>query len=171
MSWEGFDHLCIGRRQELELQLSDGTISRRHAELAYKESLGWVVRDLGSTNGTFLNGIRIGADEHPLRERDLLQLGNLVLRVTRMEQAEIDTIENFGGTVEIETIPQPSPAEVPEMIACKPAQQPSTDSRLQRLLQAGQVFHQDDSVDEMLQKSLSNVVRALGARCAVLATR
>src|SRR5205807_6716295 len=116
--------------------------------------------DLGSTNGTFLNGIRIGADEHPLCERDLLQLGNLVLRVTRMEQAEVDTIENIGGTVQIETTPPQSGAETPEKAACQTAQQPGTDLRLQRLLQAGQAFHQDDSVDEMLQKSLSNVVRA-----------
>src|SRR5438132_7783927 len=80
--WEGFDFLRIGRQQPAELPLNDRSISRCHAELAYAESEGWVVRDLGSTNGTYLNGTRIGSAERAVRRRDLIQLGNLVLQVT-----------------------------------------------------------------------------------------
>jgi len=60
MAWDGFDLVRIGRQAQSELQLNDSSISRCHAELAFVDSQGWFVRDLGSTNGTFLNGVRVG---------------------------------------------------------------------------------------------------------------
>src|SRR5437868_14120955 len=87
-SWEGVDRLRIGRGAHWELHLEDHSVSRCHAELAYVEPFGWLVCDLGSTNGTYLNGERLGAGERRLQVRDLLQVGNLVLRVTRMDRSE-----------------------------------------------------------------------------------
>jgi pSer/pThr/pTyr-binding forkhead associated (FHA) protein len=47
-------------------------VSRRHAEIRHADD-GYVVRDAGSLNGTYLNRKRI--DEAPLRDRDELQVG------------------------------------------------------------------------------------------------
>lgn len=57
----------------------EGTVSRLHAEVQRNGSL-LTVRDLGSTNGTFVNGTRI-TDETPLRPGDRVQFGAVAFRV------------------------------------------------------------------------------------------
>jgi hypothetical protein len=50
--------LSIGRDVGNTLRLGDGSASRIHAELRHEPG-GWVLRDLGSMNGTYLNGRRV----------------------------------------------------------------------------------------------------------------
>ena len=50
--------LVIGRSPGCDLVLDDPTVSRHHAELVREED-GWVLRDMGSTNGTRINGWRV----------------------------------------------------------------------------------------------------------------
>ena len=69
----------IGRLPNLALCLPGGSVSKLHAELILDDSR-LVVRDLGSTNGTFVNGQRI-ATPTPLADGDLLQFANAVFRV------------------------------------------------------------------------------------------
>ena len=52
----------IGRSADTELQLADGRVSRRHAEL-FQEAGSWRIRDLGSRTGTFVNDLRIETAE------------------------------------------------------------------------------------------------------------
>jgi pSer/pThr/pTyr-binding forkhead associated (FHA) protein len=54
-------------------------ISGRHMEIFHKEG-SLFIRDLRSTNGTFVNGVRIQAD-HRIQPNDLLLLGGTELRV------------------------------------------------------------------------------------------
>ncbi len=49
---------CIGRGAEADLQIEDSALSRRHAEV-YPAGGGWWVRDLGSTNATYVDGVKI----------------------------------------------------------------------------------------------------------------
>jgi pSer/pThr/pTyr-binding forkhead associated (FHA) protein len=70
---------------DLEVRVKDPSISRLHAEVARGRD-GWVVRDLGSTNGTYVNGVRVGPEERRLQQRDLLQCGNSVLLVNLVEE-------------------------------------------------------------------------------------
>ena len=51
--------VVIGRSRECDVRVEDGNVSRRHAELSRDESSGWTVVDLGSTNGTEVNGRKV----------------------------------------------------------------------------------------------------------------
>ena len=70
--------LIIGRSPDVEVVINDTNVSRRHAEL-WRTSDGVAVRDLQSTNGTFVNGHRI--DAVSLSPRDDLTIGALHLRI------------------------------------------------------------------------------------------
>ena len=52
--------LVVGRSPDVDIVINDHNVSRRHAEF-WRTSEGVAVRDLGSTNGTFVNGHRIEA--------------------------------------------------------------------------------------------------------------
>jgi hypothetical protein len=64
--------ITIGRLSSNDVVLSDPNVSRRHAELQVNGGR-WVVTDLGSTNGTLVNGKL--AREHPLKNGDRLSFG------------------------------------------------------------------------------------------------
>lgn len=69
--------VTIGRMPGSTIVLSDPNASRRHAEIRPVGS-GYVVVDLGSTNGTRVNGSRV--DSHPLVDGDTLSFGNTVVK-------------------------------------------------------------------------------------------
>jgi hypothetical protein len=69
--------LTIGRQADSAIVLADTNASRRHAEIRPGGD-GFVIVDLGSTNGTAVNGQRIS--EHPLHDGDELRFGATVLR-------------------------------------------------------------------------------------------
>jgi HD-GYP domain-containing protein (c-di-GMP phosphodiesterase class II) len=167
-AWEGFDQLQIGREPQCQVRLENTSISRCHAELTYVESLGWFVRDLSSTNGTFLNGVRIGSQERKIRERDLLQVGNLVLRVVSIDNVELYAQEHFCGTMQIDASTQHSRDESFEVVAQNLAQHSGTAAQLLGLLRAAHDFHQINSIDDLLRTSLDDAVRILKARHAAL---
>ena len=66
-----------GRHPDSDIFLDDITVSRRHAEVVRRPS-GYIVRDAGSLNGTYLNRERI-EDETPLANGDELQIGKFKL--------------------------------------------------------------------------------------------
>ncbi|HEX9108365.1 MAG TPA: FHA domain-containing protein, partial [Longimicrobiales bacterium] len=85
--------ILVGRAAECQLRLepdADLHVSARHLELR-PAALGWTVRDLGSRNGTYLNGTRI-LGEAPLGDGDRLALGEAgPVLVFRSETAEPPT--------------------------------------------------------------------------------
>jgi hypothetical protein len=51
--------VVVGRSRECDVRLDDGNVSRRHFELVQEGPTAWAVADLGSTNGTEVNGRRV----------------------------------------------------------------------------------------------------------------
>jgi EAL domain-containing protein (putative c-di-GMP-specific phosphodiesterase class I) len=71
----------IGRKPDSSLCISSPTVSREHAELSALDK-GLLLRDLGSTNGTYVNGTRI-SQPCTVHHGDLLQFGQMVFRVVQ----------------------------------------------------------------------------------------
>jgi hypothetical protein len=65
--------VLLGRSRECDIRISDGNVSRRHAELVQEGATYWLV-DLGSTNGTELNGERV--ERAKLSDGDRILLGD-----------------------------------------------------------------------------------------------
>jgi FhaA, N-terminal domain/FHA domain len=69
--------ITIGRLPECDIVIADPGASRRHAEVRF-DGDGFVVNDLGSTNGTLVNDVQ--ADDRPLRDGDRITIGSTVLQ-------------------------------------------------------------------------------------------
>jgi len=82
LSWDGRRHeiekrrVVIGRSKDCDIQVADPNVSRRHAEVRQEGAAHWVV-DLGSTNGTEVNGRRLKRAK--LRPGDTITVGSTEL--------------------------------------------------------------------------------------------
>ena len=72
------DTHTIGRLPDCTVVVSDSNVSRHHSRITRSGS-GFVIADLNSTNGTFVNGERLLAD-HRLTEGDIITIGSVNLR-------------------------------------------------------------------------------------------
>jgi hypothetical protein len=88
---EGPGPWSIGRSAENDIVISDPNVSRKHAQLLRSEN-GFVVEDLGSTNGTLLDGAPIGRER--IESGDELAFGGIAARfVRRMDEG----VPSFKG--------------------------------------------------------------------------
>jgi pSer/pThr/pTyr-binding forkhead associated (FHA) protein len=69
------DAYILGRDETATIPLQDGQVSRKHAKIAYLGP-GYLIEDLGSRNGTFVNGLRVVSPVH-LRNGDTIQIGGI----------------------------------------------------------------------------------------------
>jgi hypothetical protein len=75
----------IGRLPEATIRLNDEHVSARHAEMSRSADGSWLLRDVGSTNGTQLNGKTI-TGQVPVRAGDLIGLGSSTLRLESLSR-------------------------------------------------------------------------------------
>lgn len=99
------DTLTIGAGEKNDIVIPDPYLSTRHAKLAIRDGRLWVY-DLGSTNGTFVEGVKVREAE--LEEGQTLKVGACELKLSseeRVEKAEKKNIDRFcgmvGGSVEM----------------------------------------------------------------------
>jgi adenylate cyclase len=76
--------IVVGRGSMVDLEVMDASVSRRHAQI-FNEATDWFVRDLGSANGTFVNGRRVAGDI-TLSHGDVIRLGSIALDYTQSAQ-------------------------------------------------------------------------------------
>lgn len=70
--------MTIGRQAGVGLLIDQSSVSRRHAEISYANGQ-YVLRDPGSTNGTFVNEVRLTPNgAHILKRGDVIRFGNVV---------------------------------------------------------------------------------------------
>lgn len=88
----------LGRSSAADAALSDRLTSASHAVLQLGGDGSITAADLGSTNGTFLEGRPIGREPVQLKPGDYLQVGSSVLTVVVVESQELATLgEHFGA--------------------------------------------------------------------------
>lgn len=76
--------MLVGRHQAADIVLQAAEISRKHAAFLLKEDVLWV-QDLGSSNGTFVNDLRI-TDETLLKQGDIVQFASFKFSVLEPAQ-------------------------------------------------------------------------------------
>jgi len=119
------DELVVGRHAEGAGRLADdGEISRSHARFTLDDSGYCAVDDLGSTNGTFVNGLRISGPQ-TLSEGDTIELGATTLVVRELPsvaqapvaepEARQSTVRPGAASVPVteEAVPAPVAEEAP----------------------------------------------------------
>jgi hypothetical protein len=67
----------VGTEPTCTVCLQDGFMSQKHAEIKAEGGV-WVLRDLGSTNGTYVNNRRV--DKHELVDNDFIKFGNAMVK-------------------------------------------------------------------------------------------
>jgi pSer/pThr/pTyr-binding forkhead associated (FHA) protein len=75
------DSVTLGRSQRMTVALDDVYVSDEHALISPNDD-GWVVRDLGSTNGTYINGAKV-TQPTPIAAGDQLRIGKTRIEVRR----------------------------------------------------------------------------------------
>ena len=78
-AWDLTGELTIGRAAGCQITLDDSYVSQLHARVFTKDGILYV-EDLGSTNGTFLNGNKVGSPA-PMKRGDQLRVGSTLLEV------------------------------------------------------------------------------------------
>ena len=72
------EQTVIGRQTGCQLRIRSAEVSRKHAEIRFEESTA-SIKDLGSSNGTYVNGVKV--IEKRLEAGDLIAIGPVVLLV------------------------------------------------------------------------------------------
>src|SRR5262245_23548376 len=70
----------VGRSSNNDIRIVDGTVSKEHAEIV-EQNGGYAIRDLGSRNGTRVNGVEVRGTL-PIQAGDHIEIGQVMLSVT-----------------------------------------------------------------------------------------
>ena len=118
------DQITIGRDSTNDVAINDAEVSRRHARLTFQGGK-YVVEDMGSTNGTFVNGQRLSGP-HVLKPGDVLAFGEQI--VLMYDAAVMDpgaTVASVRSPRSVTPVPPPvMPAPVPAYAGEVPASPP-----------------------------------------------
>ncbi len=161
--WESEATLRAGRLASLEIVLDDSSVSRRHAEIRFAAPAGWVVKDLESTNGTYINGIRLNDSEKPIRVRDIVQFGKVAMIVETTEN-------NAGGgdpqldKILVEATANSSWEDLLQGFIFDRNRGLRPGDQLMAMIRAGHHLVHVESEDELLHLILNDAVQVLDAQ-------
>jgi HD-GYP domain-containing protein (c-di-GMP phosphodiesterase class II) len=147
----------------LEIVLEDASVSRRHAEVVFAEQDGWVVRDLGSTNGTLVNGVRVGRTGRRLRIEDVLQFGDVQLTVAQLADSSPDGHETLFGNCRVTATTQQSWEAAMDHLASAACGFADPGDAVRRLVRSQHTVYQATTLEEVLTRCLADTVHQLRA--------
>jgi adenylate cyclase len=103
------DRVAIGRHYENDVVVADREVSKRHAVVERLQDGGFVLRDLGSSNGTFVNGRRVEALK--LRDGDEIRLGTsrIVFRAGHPSQGPAPRVVQAPSVTQVLASVRPLP--------------------------------------------------------------
>ena len=115
------NEVILGRDIDNEVVINDSEISRRHTRLLIQEG-GYVVEDLGSTNGTFVNGQKI-TGAHVLKPGQTIRLGENVTLSYEVAGFDPDATLSSGQGARSAAAPPPAAPAQPAPARQSPAKQ------------------------------------------------
>jgi two-component system, NtrC family, sensor kinase len=145
--------LLIGRESR-QLPLTDNTVSRRHCELHPVDGDEWLLKDLGSANGTYVNAVRVGGN-HVLKLGDQIRVG----RTLMVFGAQPGVTRTSGGNVKLageesgmdSAIMAAMPANEDSMVLAVPEPSAAAMGSLKILYQLGAALGSNFKVDQVLE--------------------
>jgi serine phosphatase RsbU (regulator of sigma subunit)/pSer/pThr/pTyr-binding forkhead associated (FHA) protein len=152
--------ISIGRASDCSIPIKDRYLSRRHAEIV-AVGKNWVLKDLGSANGTYLNGSRVDGDI-PLKAGDRIRLGDTEL-VFETSEKNTDRFIAVAETPVSATIAIP----VREITDRPPAEKDV--SRLQTLTQLAKELIEDRPMSELFGFIVDSIMKHLHPSRAAVA--
>jgi pSer/pThr/pTyr-binding forkhead associated (FHA) protein len=114
----------FGRGEECQIRPNSSWVSRQHCLLRVTDA-GAQLRDLGSTNGTLINGVRL-IGERPLAPGDQIQVGPLVFEVLLEDASPVkrETGVHYLETAEIPSLSEKRQPAAPTAPIIEPAVKP-----------------------------------------------
>jgi HD-GYP domain-containing protein (c-di-GMP phosphodiesterase class II)/pSer/pThr/pTyr-binding forkhead associated (FHA) protein len=150
----------VGRLTSLELPLDDSSVSRRHAELRLDNGV-WQLRDLQSTNGSYVNGNRVGPNPATVKARDIVQFGKVAFLV---EIAETPIDGPSSDQLIISAYTNSTYEDGLRRMVFDKREMPRAGEQLFALLRAGHHLVHIESEDELLDSVLHDAVSVLDAQ-------
>ena len=150
----------IGRR-EGPIRVADGTVSREHAKLLQRDER-WFIEDLGSANGTYVNGVRI-TKRFPLKRGDQVRCGATLLVFTDGDKQVVPGVDvDEEGSLVDAAIVATVPSNEDSMILPSPEAGAAAIDTLRILYgligDVGSIFN----VDRLLRETLDKVFTVSG---------
>lgn len=141
-------------RDSRQLPLTDNTVSRRHCELVPGDKGDWVLRDMGSSNGTYINGARV-ANRQGLKIGDQIRVG----RTLMVFGAAPGVSRSSGGNVSLSgeesgmdsAIVHALPSSEDSMVLAVPEPAAAAVANLKILYQLGTALGSSFNVDQVLE--------------------
>lgn len=164
--WELVQIGRIGRLDSLDVVLEDNSVSRHHAELRATD-LGWRLVDLGSTNGTFLNGQKLSQGQWPVRAKDIVKCGDVILKIESLTHPKQDLLENDGSGTDIicvESVQSLAWDGAIRQVTGQITDSPTTQKQLLALFRAGSHLVRLGNETELLRNILEDAVQTLDAQ-------
>jgi len=120
--------MTVGRSADNEIVVNDAEVSRRHARILHQQDAAgskFLLEDLGSTNGTFVNGLRCNTLT-PLADGDIVEFGDsirLIFTLSLAEVVETAVDESDYDTADLPPLPKTPPVQplsLPNQVESEP---------------------------------------------------
>ncbi len=150
--------VVVGRSETCDFRLASPEVSRQHCRVVPADDGGWELHDMGSQNGTRVNGNRVA--KHPLVDGDRIEFGKLVVL--------FETVAHKGLEAALATVPLDATASLSQSIL---GVNPQADldwrterEQLLRLADVAMALTQADDVNLLLEQIMESAVGLSGAQ-------